>query len=1052
MEEEEIKKIREGIQNFLDEHYEEEFNNIIIYEKKDLYIDFFDLAAYDVTLAEQVLDNPQPVINLFNLETKEKLKDRGLVDKCLLPFRVRFYNLPKSTRISISKIRNEHLGKLFTVEGVIKKKSSVISLAISITFACPSCGTTLKVPQDDDTRVIQPHMCSKCARKGNFDLLNKEEIDMFSMVLEEPADLLESSMHPAQLRTLCQGGLARYDLEKRLIQGTRVEITGILKQKQLRDSKTGRPTPRFDWYVDVLSIDPKDETYMDLKWTDEEKKQFHELAANPDWLKILRKSVFYDVHGYDEECEGVLLQMFGGVEKERKGARIRGTINTLLVGDPGCLRRDELVSLPNGSFKRIQDVKGGKILNPVFNNEEKEGVVTDALQFHNERTKIITLDSGKKIGCNYRHPLLVPKHPRVKDVSDLSNYEWMRADELEEGMSVRVVEKIEGDRPDYVNILGEKSKRVVCDEKTGFKTGYHLNLNEKTKVPNHILESKKSVVAAFLRGVYEANGYVFTSKNKGRTKKATVDLRCTKSDRLRQDLLSLMLRFGIRAKATNRGIIIRRQKDVKVFLEEIGFVSKKKQAKAKEALKTLNSLQSLEPKRKDFLHEKIRKIEEGPVQTVYDITVQNYHKYISNGVISHNSSKSTILKIAQKFSPKARYIAGSAVSGAGLIGAVSRDELLGGWQLEAGSLVLATGGMLMIDELDKIDAENKKALHEPLSENSISFSKAGIQATLPAKTSVLAAANPKHGSYSNYDTIYAQIDLSSTLINRFDLVYPIKEDKLKDEDHRSIAYKILRRGRKEEEELIAQHSYDEHFIKKYIAYAKTFEPVLKDEITEFVAKRYESLKIARRQAIESGSTSSTIPITGRNVDSMKRLMEAVARSRFHKEITVEDAEIAYNKIVYSVKQVGIDPDSGLSTGEQRFNHLSQQGPGPITERDLSARINHLLRESKKCLFTEEEIVAVLDSEGLKYSSTMLEKVLSKLHQKGDIMQPRGHRYGYHAVSRQPSSEEFRVKKEMIEKRVNGSEALSQEKLEQKNIKSEEVDEGIEEEDIDDFKN
>jgi len=147
------------------------------------------------------------------------------------------------------------------------------------------------------------------------------------------------------------------------------------------------------------------------------------------------------------------------------------------------------------------------------------------------------------------------------------------------------------------------------------------------------------------------------------------------------------------------------------------------------------------------------------------------------------SGKSQLLKRMQKVAPKARYVSGKGISGAGLTATLVKDDFLGGWALEAGALVLANKGFVMIDEMDKMSNEDRSAMHEALEQQTVSISKANIQATLKSETTVLAAANPKMGRFDPDQLVAKQINLPTTLINRFDLIFPIKDlpDKIKDE-------------------------------------------------------------------------------------------------------------------------------------------------------------------------------------------------------------------------------------------------------------------------------
>jgi replicative DNA helicase Mcm len=75
-------------------------------------------------------------------------------------------------------------------------------------------------------------------------------------------------------------------------------------------------------------------------------------------------------------------------------------------------------------------------------------------------------------------------------------------------------------------------------------------------------------------------------------------------------------------------------------------------------------------------------------------------------------AKSVILEFMSNISPKGRYVVGKSASGAGLTATVVRDEYLRGWSLEAGAMVLSNGGLVCIDELEKMDPADRSAMHE----------------------------------------------------------------------------------------------------------------------------------------------------------------------------------------------------------------------------------------------------------------------------------------------------------------------------------------------------
>ena len=217
------------------------------------------------------------------------------------------------------------------------------------------------------------------------------------------------------------------------------------------------------------------------------------------------------------------------------------------------------------------------------------------------------------------------------------------------------------------------------------------------------------------------------------------------------------------------------------------------------------------------------------------------------------AGKSQILKRISHIAPKGRYVAGRGASGTGLTAAVVKDEFLGGWSLEAGALVLSNNGLVAIDEMDKMSSEDRSAMHEALEQQSISISKANIQATLASKTTVLAAANPKMGRFDSYGVLAEQIDMPPTLISRFDLIFPIidRPDTTKD---RELASHILKIHQEDADE---QDLIGTELLKKYIAYARqNCEPrnnkVCGGKADEFL-HREEKRSRVRRKKIQADS-------------------------------------------------------------------------------------------------------------------------------------------------------------------------------------------------------
>ena len=307
------------------------------------------------------------------------------------------------------------------------------------------------------------------------------------------------------------------------------------------------------------------------------------------------------------------------------------------------------------------------------------------------------------------------------------------------------------------------------------------------------------------------------------------------------------------------------------------------------------------------------------------------------------TAKSEMLKFCARIAPRGLYTSGRGSTAAGLTAAVVKDAS-GIFMLEAGAVVLGDQGLVCIDEFDKMRPEDRSALHEVMEQQSASIAKGGIVATLNARTSILAAANPMFGKYDIFKNIYENVNLPIPLLTRFDLVFIVRDIPSQEKD-RNIAQHIISQHASSGTDTTSLIDID--ILTKYLSYAKRGEPVLTKEAENLIMEFYLKMR-----NISGDDKENMITITPRQLEGLIRLATARARLLLKNQVEGEDADRAIYLFNEMLKNSGTD----VNTGKVDIGVLQGRPKSEVSKLQMFMEILRTLEGEPKSSVPEQEFV------------------------------------------------------------------------------------------------
>ena len=307
------------------------------------------------------------------------------------------------------------------------------------------------------------------------------------------------------------------------------------------------------------------------------------------------------------------------------------------------------------------------------------------------------------------------------------------------------------------------------------------------------------------------------------------------------------------------------------------------------------------------------------------------------------TAKSEMLKFCARIAPRGLYTSGRGSTAAGLTAAVVKDAS-GIFMLEAGAVVLGDQGLVCIDEFDKMRPEDRSALHEVMEQQSASIAKGGIVATLNARTSILAAANPMFGKYDIFKNIYENVNLPIPLLTRFDLVFIVRDIPSQEKD-RNIAQHIISQHGSSGTDTTSLIDID--ILTKYLSYAKRGEPALTKEAENLIMEFYLKMR-----NISGEDKENMITITPRQLEGLIRLATARARLLLKNKVEGEDADRAIYLFNEMLKNSGTD----VNTGKVDIGVLQGRPKSEVSKLQMFMEILRTLEGEPKSSVPEQGFV------------------------------------------------------------------------------------------------
>ncbi len=893
--------------------------------------------------------------------------------------RVRFKNIPPRRRILVKQLEFRHINRFVSIECIVRKITEPKPCLTKAVFICETCGEKISVIPSG-RYVSKPRRCPFCNSKEQIELsIDDSELTNIQRIqVQDLPENLDSGESPRLLNVVLMD-----ELINSVFPGDKIIVNGIVRV----DVNGSRIRRDMDIFLDVNSVEFLQQDFRSLRITESDKKKIEELAKRPDIYDLLVRSIAPSIYGYDDIKLAIALQIFGGVSKVNPdGTKSRGDIHILLVGDPSTAKSQILRSVkqiaPRAILATGVSSSGVGLTASTVRDEDGRWTLEAGVLVLADRG-IALIDEIEKMGKDDRYHML----EALEQQSYHKDTEIMLAD----GRKVRIGELVD-------RLIEENRERVIYGRDTEI-----LPVDE-IFILAYDLDKMQTVVAKVDRVSRHLapDRFVRITFSNGRSIVVTPEHPVLVWDG-----------SGIRevpAEAVKKGMIVPavRRYDLAPGRANAARCASSWISGAISNRFNLRSAGYLPVRSK--VRSKLPGISGSERRIHHSIMCSPEHiriSFLRNFFRSHGILNESYAVIKVKSREMAEDIQDLLLT-LGIYSTISPEEFgydvkvseedLGRFRLllRCGRVVKERGveceknfRLIRVERVEVVENGDSKWVYDVTVEpyhvfvshglilhNTITISKAGINATLNARCSVLASANPRHGRFNKYEPILDQVNLEPPLLSRFDLIFLILDEPDEERD-RTIADYILA-------DIDKSPVIPPDLLRKYILYAK--RKIKKIVLTENASKKIKEFYMKLRKISKE---QGAVAITARQLEALRRLTEASAKIRLSEVATEEDAERAIRVFKKSLEQVAIDPESGKIDIDYAFAGVS------ATQRDRIAIIKKIIEELEKENergAPEEEIISRAEERGL--GRDKVEEILLKLKQKGEVYCPR---YGFYKV-------------------------------------------------------